>query len=169
MHLQHEGFARWEVAARQEGDGPWQFIGVSPLSIALGRLQRDNATAKQWVFRSDGLQAMHSRSLRKQAKVLGAGHNYSRCKQFWAMSKQQGQRRAANPSSRPMASPKLFPEHSSILSMCCKNTVTCGMAPVIGVNDAPALKNYGLRIACFGCNRRRQGQRRHWLLTPGLS
>jgi len=62
---------------------------------------------------------LHSPIAKEQHKsTAAAGTNYL-MPAVWAMSKQQEQRRQLNPSSKPMASPKVFLLNTSSQSLRC--------------------------------------------------
>jgi len=157
----HEWFRSLEVA-RAVGDGPGNLLGVLPLVDPPGAMQSTTLRQARWVFSDqDGDSECNFAIAKETAKYGGWSTTIFSIGSSLAMSQRKRQRRPAK-SNRASdgLSPKFPLNTSSILSMCCKNTVTfVGMEPVMVLMTPLPLKNRGLAaFACFRMQTERAGQ-----------
>ena len=155
--------------ARAEGDGPWRFVGIVPLSDP----PRADAKATIVTAMAMGVSVKMVTGdalaiARETAKVLGLGTDIVDASMLGALD--------AKPSAKVAASieaadgfAQVFPEHKfHLVDILQKRGHIVGMTGD-GVNDAPALKKADCGIAVDGATDAARAAASIVLTTPGLS
>ena len=155
--------------ARAEGDGPWTFLGVLPLSDP----PRDDAKATIETAEAMGVSVKMVTGdaiaiARETAKVLGLGSDIV---DAGMLGEAKGKTTAALAASIEKADgfAQVFPEHKfHLVEILQERGHIVGMTGD-GVNDAPALKKADCGIAVDGATDAARAAASIVLTTPGLS
>ncbi len=155
--------------ARAEGDGPWRFMGVLPMSDPPREDAKATiATALQMGVKVKMVTGDQLAIARETAKTLGLGTNILDAA---ALGDSKHDESAAATASIEDAEgfAQVFPEHKfHIIDVLQKHGHIVGMTGD-GVNDAPALKQADCGIAVSGATDAARAAAAIVLLTPGLS
>jgi H+-transporting ATPase len=155
--------------ARAEGDGPWQLLGVLPLSDP----PRDDARATIANAREMGVKFTMVTGdalaiARETARNLGMGANILDASGLGDAKKQESAQMAES-IEHADGFAEVFPEHKfHIVDVLQKHGHIVGMTGD-GVNDAPALKKADCGIAVSGATDAARAAAAIVLLKPGLS
>jgi H+-transporting ATPase len=155
--------------ARAEGDGPWQLLGVLPLSDP----PREDAKSTIEAARQLGVKFTMVTGdalaiARETAKNLGMGANILDASGL-GDAKQQESAQVAESIEHADGFAEVFPEHKfHIVDVLQKHGHIVGMTGD-GVNDAPALKQADCGIAVSGATDAARAAAAIVLLKPGLS
>jgi H+-transporting ATPase len=155
--------------ARADGDGPWQFLGVLPLSDP----PREDAKATIEAARQMGVKFTMVTGdalaiARETARNLGMGANILDASGLGDAKKQESAQ-VAESIEHADGFAEVFPAHKfHIVDVLQKHGHIVGMTGD-GVNDAPALKKADCGIAVSGATDAARAAAAIVLLTPGLS
>jgi H+-transporting ATPase len=164
----HRGYRSLGVA-RAEGDGPWRFLGVLPLSDP----PRDDSKSTVQMAGRMGIRVKmvtgdQTAIAREISTQLGLGTNIVSAQAF-AATKHHESGQMADAIERADGFAEVFPEHKyHIVEVLQQRGHIVGMTGD-GVNDAPALKKADAGIAVSGSTDAARSAADIVLLTPGLS
>ncbi|MDQ2875885.1 MAG: plasma-membrane proton-efflux P-type ATPase, partial [Actinomycetota bacterium] len=155
--------------ARADGDGPWQFLGVLPLSDPPREDARSTiATARQLGVHVKMVTGDQVAIARETARTLGMGTGILDAA---SLGDAKGEETAAAAEAIENADgfAQVFPEHKyHIVDVLQKRGHIVGMTGD-GVNDAPALKKADCGIAVSGATDAARAAASIVLMRPGLS
>ena len=155
--------------ARADGDGPWQFLGVLPLSDPPREDAKSTiATARQLGVNVKMVTGDQVAIARETAKALGMGTGILDASGL-GDTKRQETPAAAKAIEEADGFAQVFPEHKfHIVDVLQKRGHIVGMTGD-GVNDAPALKKADCGIAVSGATDAARAAASIVLMKPGLS
>ena len=155
--------------ARAEGDGPWQFLGVLPLSDPPRVDAKSTiATARQLGVAVKMVTGDQVAIARETAKALGMGTGILDASGL-GDTKREESAAAAESIEKADGFAQVFPEHKfHIVNVLQKRGHIVGMTGD-GVNDAPALKKADCGIAVSGATDAARAAASIVLMKPGLS
>jgi H+-transporting ATPase len=155
--------------ARAEGDGPWKFLGVLPLSDPPREDAKATvATARQMGVKIKMVTGDALAIAKETAKKLDMGTNILDAASLGDSKKKESAAVAESIESADGFA-QVFPEHKyHIIDVLQQRGHIVGMTGD-GVNDAPALKKADCGIAVSGATDAARAAAAIVLLTPGLS
>jgi H+-transporting ATPase len=155
--------------ARADGDGPWQFLGVLPLSDPPREDAKSTiATARQLGVHVKMVTGDQVAIARETAKALGMGTGILDASGL-GDTKREETPAAAEAIEEADGFAQVFPEHKfHIVDVLQKRGHIVGMTGD-GVNDAPALKKADCGIAVSGATDAARAAASIVLMKPGLS
>jgi H+-transporting ATPase len=155
--------------ARADGDGPWQFIGVLPMSDPpREEAQATIATAREMGVKIKMVTGDQMAIAQETARTLGMGANILDASGF-GDTKHHETGQLADSIENADGFAQVFPEHKfHIIDVLQQRGHIVGMTGD-GVNDAPALKKSDCGIAVSGATDAARAAASIVLMAPGLT